>query len=146
MKPSNDRENTRQLFKAYKAKSPQEVADCYDTWAEEYETHMANVGYLHPALVAASVTRYVPTGAGPILDAGAGTGIMAQILVALGYPGVFGFDASKSMLAAAAAKNVLCRASPWLPGPPPRLSRQSLRRRGEHWRVHPGPRTVGWPR
>jgi SAM-dependent methyltransferase len=104
--PSNDTEDTRQLHKAYKAKSAEEVADCYNGWAGDYETHMANVGYLHPALVAAFVTRYVPTGAGPILDAGAGTGIMAEILVALGYADVFGFDAAKSMLAAAEAKNI----------------------------------------
>ncbi len=106
MTPSDDKENTRQLFKAYDAESPEEVAGCYDKWAGDYETHMKNVGYLHPAMVAALVTRHVPTGAGPILDAGAGTGIMAEILVALGYPEIFGFDGSKEMLAAATAKNV----------------------------------------
>ncbi len=106
MTPSNDKENTRQLFKAYSAKSPEEVSGCYDKWAEEYETPMKNVGYLHPAMVAAMMTRHLPSGAGPILDAGAGTGIMAEILIALGYPEVFGFDGSKSMLDAAAAKKV----------------------------------------
>jgi predicted TPR repeat methyltransferase len=105
MTPSNDRENTRQLFKAYAAKSRREVSGCYDTWAEDYETHMKNVGYLHPAMVAALLTRHVPAGTGPILDAGAGTGIMAEILVALGYPEVVGFDGSKRMLEAAANKN-----------------------------------------
>ncbi len=105
MTPSNDRENTRHLFKAYAAKSRQEVSRCYDTWAEDYETHMKNVGYLHPAMVAALLTRYVKAGTGPILDAGAGTGIMAEILIALGYPEVVGFDGSKRMLDAAAGKN-----------------------------------------
>jgi predicted TPR repeat methyltransferase len=106
MTPSDDGEDTRQLFKAYTAKSPQEVSGCYDAWAEDYETHMKNVGYLHPAMVAGLMMRHVPAGTGPILDAGAGTGIMAQILVALGYPDVVGFDGSERMLAAAAEKDV----------------------------------------
>ena len=103
---ADDRDNTRQLFKAYTAKSPQEVTDCYDSWAEDYETHMSNVGYLHPAMVAGLMMRHVPAGSGPILDAGAGTVIMAQILVALGYPDVVGFDGSEHMLTAAADKEV----------------------------------------
>ena len=37
MTPSNDRENTRHLFKAYAAKSRQEVSRCYDIWAEDHE-------------------------------------------------------------------------------------------------------------
>ena len=44
MTPSDDGENTRQLFMAYTAKSPQEVSNCYDAWVENYETHMKNVG------------------------------------------------------------------------------------------------------
>lgn len=106
MTPSDDRENTRHLRQAYTAKSPQENSRFYDAWAEDYETHMNNVGYLHPAMVAAMLTRHVPAGTGPILDAGAGTGIMAEILTALGYPEVVGFDGSKRMLEAAAGKNV----------------------------------------
>ncbi len=31
MTPSDDNENTRQLFKAYKAKAQRELSDCYDT-------------------------------------------------------------------------------------------------------------------
>ncbi|MAF80549.1 SAM-dependent methyltransferase, partial [bacterium] len=82
--PTDNDNNTGQLFKAYTSTSPQEVAGCYDSWAEDYETHMSNVGYLHPAMVAGLALRHVPPGSCPILDAGAGTGIMAQILVALG--------------------------------------------------------------
>ena len=104
--PTDNDNNTGQLFKAYTSTSPQEVAGYYDSWAEDYETHMSNVGYLHPAMVAGLALRHVPPGSRPILDAGAGTGIMAQILVALGYPEIVGFDGSKDMLAGAAAKNV----------------------------------------
>lgn len=105
MTAANDRANTRHLRKAYSAKSRQEVSSCYDAWAEDYETHMKNVGYLHPAMVAAMLARHLPAGTGPILDAGAGTGIMAEILLALGYPEVAGFDGSKRMLDAAASKD-----------------------------------------
>ncbi|MCK5364390.1 MAG: class I SAM-dependent methyltransferase, partial [Gammaproteobacteria bacterium] len=38
------------------------------------------------------------------LDAGAGTGIMAEILTAMGYPNIVGIDNSPKMLAAAANK------------------------------------------
>ncbi len=51
MTSSNDREDKRHLFKAYAAKNRQEVSGCYDIWAEDHETRMKNVGYLHPAMV-----------------------------------------------------------------------------------------------
>ncbi len=51
--------STDKLHRAYHAKSSQETADVYDDWADEYEQHMKNVGYTHPAMVAAMVTRHV---------------------------------------------------------------------------------------
>lgn len=97
-------ENTRQLRKAYTSRSTEEIREYYDDWAGDYESHMANVGYTHPAMVAAMLSRHVPPGDDPILDAGAGTGIMAELLVAMGYPNVVGIDNSPKMLAVAANK------------------------------------------
>ena len=105
MASSKNQENTGQLFKAYSAETPEEVSGCYDNWADDYESHMRNVGYLHPAMVASLLTRHLPPGTDPILDAGAGTGILGVILTSLGYPNVVGFDGSESMLATAAIKN-----------------------------------------
>ncbi len=98
-------DNTRQLKKAYSARSPEEIRDCYDQWAADYEAHMGNVGYAHPAMVAAMLSRHLPPGDDPILDAGAGTGIMAELLVAMGYSHLVGVDASAKMLALAADKS-----------------------------------------
>jgi len=96
--------NTRQLRKAYTSRSAEEIREYYDEWAGDYETHMGNVGYTHPAMVAAMLSRHVPPGDNAILDAGAGTGIMAELLVAMGYPNVVGIDNSPKMLVAAANK------------------------------------------
>jgi predicted TPR repeat methyltransferase len=98
-------DSTRQLKKAYTARSPEEIRGCYDAWAVDYEAHMSNVGYAHPAMVAAMLSRHLPPGDSPILDAGAGTGIMAELLVAMRYSHVVGVDASAKMLALAADKN-----------------------------------------
>jgi SAM-dependent methyltransferase len=96
--------NTRQLRKAYTSQSPEEIRDYYDDWAGDYEAHMGNVGYTHPAVVAAMRSRHVPPGEDALLDAGAGTGIMAEILTAMGYPNIVGIDNSPKMLALAANK------------------------------------------
>jgi predicted TPR repeat methyltransferase len=99
-------DSTQQLKKAYTARSPEEIRECYDEWAADYEAHMSKVGYAHPAMVAAMLTRHLPPGEDPILDAGAGTGIMAELLVAMRYSHIVGIDASAKMLALAAAKNM----------------------------------------
>ena len=83
---------------------PNITAGVYDNWAEEYETHMKDVGYTHPAMTAPLSTRHQPAGDMPMLNAG--TGIMAEILPALGYPVIDGFDISPGMLARAEKKNL----------------------------------------
>jgi len=97
-------EDTRALHRAYAARSPEELRACYDRWAADYEAHMSNVGYAHPAMVAAMLARHLPPGDDPLLDAGAGTGIMAELLTAMRYPNIVGFDASARMLERARAK------------------------------------------
>ena len=100
---------TRELHKVYASDSPEQSAAIYDGWAAEYEAHMAGAGYAHPAMVAAMLARHHPAGGDPVLDAGCGTGIMGDILGALGYSHVSGFDASPGMLARAAAKEGVYR-------------------------------------
>ena len=105
MADDSEYKNTQQLRKAYTAQSAEEIREYYDQWAADYEAQMGNVGYTHPAMVAAMLSRHVPAGDDAILDAGAGTGIMAEILTAMGYPNVVGIDNSPKMLAVAASKN-----------------------------------------
>ena len=92
------------LDAVYGATNPTELASAYDEWAESYDTDMAEVGYRHPAVALALMTRHLPSGAGPILDAGAGTGLVGELLRIVGYPEIDALDASPGMLDIARAK------------------------------------------
>lgn len=106
MTDSEQDEKVQSLHNAYAGGDPNITAGVYDDWSKEYETHMKGVGYTHPAMTAAMFTRHQPAGDATILDAGAGTGIMGEILPALGYPEIDGFDISPGMLALAEKKNL----------------------------------------
>ena len=103
---SDPDEKTWELHKVYASNCPEQTSAIYDDWAEEYEEQMRAAGYSHPAMVASMLRRHQPPSGAPVLDAGTGTGIMGEILTALGYPNIAGFDASEGMLARAAAKNI----------------------------------------
>ncbi len=97
------------LAAVYHAKSPEEIARHYDRWANSYEADMATVGYRHPAICLALAARHLPRGASPLLDAGAGTGLIGEWLRLIGYPVIEGLDISDGMLAVAATKGVYAR-------------------------------------
>lgn len=92
------------LGAVYGARSRDEVAALYDGWATGYDADMARAGYRHPTICLALLTRHLPKGAAPILDAGAGTGLLGEWLKIAGYPIVHGLDISDGMLAVAQAK------------------------------------------
>ena len=75
----------------------------YDGWAEAYDRDTALLGFRLPGLAAAFVARHLPKGAGPILDAAAGTGLVGGYLEGLGYGAVHGLDISAGMLRVAEA-------------------------------------------
>jgi len=118
MTTSSQDEKTQELHKVYASDSAEKTSEIYDGWSSEYEEHMKGVGYTHPAMVASMLTRHQPPGDDPVLDAGTGTGIMGEILTAVGYPNVVGFDASEGMLARAATKNIYQDLRPGLLGQP----------------------------
>ena len=97
------------LDAVYAAGSSAEVARSYDAWAEGYEAEMAAVGYRHPTIALALLARHLPAGSGPVLDAGAGTGLLGEWLKIIGYSPVEGFDLSDGMLQVAARKGVYDR-------------------------------------
>ncbi len=97
------------LGAVYGAKGVEEVAALYDEWAETYEGDMARAGYRHPSIACALLARHLPRGAAPVLDAGAGTGLLGEWLGLLGYPEVEALDLSEGMLAVAAGKGVYAR-------------------------------------
>lgn len=94
------------LGAVYDAAGSEDVARLYDGWAETYDAEMASAGYRHPSICLALLARYLPRGAGPLLDAGAGTGLIGEWLGILGYGPVEALDLSAGMLAVARAKGV----------------------------------------
>jgi len=63
-------------------------------------------GYSTPAVTAGFFGRYVKPEDGPVLDAGAGTGITGEVLAPLGYRDLVGIDISPNMLELARKKGV----------------------------------------
>jgi predicted TPR repeat methyltransferase len=94
------------LEQAYAAKSNAELRALYDDWAREYDQDLQAFGYSYPPAIAGLVGRYVREREAPILDAGAGTGIVGEVLAILGYTRLTGIDLSDGMLAVARAKGV----------------------------------------
>ena len=99
-------EREQRLSRVYGARSNQELQTLYDAWADHYDQDLAAFGYTYPALMAGLVARHVRELDNPILDAGAGTGILGAILHALGYDRLVGIDLSDGMLAVARRKGV----------------------------------------
>jgi predicted TPR repeat methyltransferase len=93
------------LGAVYDAKGTAAVAELYNKWAASYDAEMAAAGYRHPSIALALLARHVPKGAAPLLDAGAGTGLIGQWLQIMGYPEVEALDISEGMLAVAKTKN-----------------------------------------
>jgi SAM-dependent methyltransferase len=90
----------------YASRDNVELTERYDEWATDYDAELeTDFGYLGPQETAKIVVKYVPREA-RILDAGAGTGLMGQVLADLGYEDMLAADMSPGMLEAARAKNV----------------------------------------
>lgn len=85
---------------------PEACLAYYRDWAANYDSGFATeMQYLLPAHVAAA---YMATGAGgPVLDVGAGTGLLAEALRNMGFrPEIDAADFSAEMLGRAAAKRI----------------------------------------
>ena len=90
----------------YSSRSNHELAERYDQWAKEYDADLGqDFEYRAPQIAAEFFARYVPREA-RILDAGAGTGIVGEVLDKLGYNNMVAMDLSKGMLEEARQKNV----------------------------------------
>lgn len=102
----NENARDERLRSVYGAASRSELGVRYDEWARNYDDDLQAFGYLSPAVSLALATRHMACDEGPILDAGAGTGIMGELLSLLGYRELEALDLSEGMLEAAAAKGV----------------------------------------
>jgi len=86
------------LEKVYSARDLDELAAGYSEWARQYDRDVMVMGYQLPGIVAGLVGRHVPRTESPILDCGAGTGLVGMLLRALGYSGMTAIDMSEAML------------------------------------------------
>src|ERR1700676_4393370 len=88
------------------ATDSQTLATTYDSWASQYDADMMSTGYPNLALAAALVGRHTPVSRAVMLDAGAGTGLLGQILHTVGFTDLVGIDLSAGMLARARQRGV----------------------------------------
>lgn len=98
--------NAAWLEKVYNARDMQELAEGYDAWAEDYDNDLMSFGYKIPAVTSGFIGRYIKPGSRPLLDAGAGTGIMGETLKLLGFDEIVAMDLSRGMLEQARKKNI----------------------------------------
>ncbi len=94
------------LEDVYGARNSRQTTELYDEWAAEYERDVQSYGYTTPAILSGLLGRYVAAAEGSVLDAGAGTGMMGEVLKPLGYTALFGIDLSVNMLDLAREKDV----------------------------------------
>lgn len=97
--------DTRALDRVYAATTPAELQDAYADWAAGYDRETIALGYCLPFLTTSWIARYMRRDAGPLLDAGCGTGLSGPFLRALGYRDIIGLDFSREMLDLAAGRD-----------------------------------------
>ena len=89
----------------YSSRNDRELAERYDEWAKTYDTDLeSEFGWRGPLLAVEVACKYFPKHA-RILDAGAGTGLVGQLLHERGYANLVAMDLSMGMLQAAREKH-----------------------------------------
>ena len=89
----------------YSSRDNKELEGRYDQWAKDYDADLdKGFGYVGPKMAVDFFMRYV-TKEARILDAGAGTGLVGELLVKQGYSNLVAMDMSLGMLEEARAKN-----------------------------------------
>ncbi len=87
------------LDDAYSLKSPKDSIKLYKKWADTYDKDFAlNSNYLSPEKISNFFIKYSKDTDSPILDVGAGTGLVAEILNINGKKDIMGIDISAEML------------------------------------------------
>ena len=90
----------------YSSRDNKELADRYDQWAKDYEADLNECfAWLGPYKAVEFFVCHVPKKEAKILDAGAGTGLVGELLARQGYNNLVAMDMSISMLEEAQKKN-----------------------------------------
>ena len=82
----------------YGASNPEALQRVYSTWAKDYDADLARLGYRSPRLASAVLAFYCSNRQTPILDAGAGTGLVGTWLHDMGYRNLTAMGFSGEML------------------------------------------------
>ena len=99
----NEREERVQWI--YSSKDNKELEARYDQWSKDYDTDLdEGFGWLGPQRAVGFFVKHVAKSA-RILDAGAGTGLVGELLARQGYDNLVAMDLSKGMLEEARKKN-----------------------------------------
>jgi len=96
----------RRVEEVFEAGDREQLIRAYARWAECYDEDMLGLDMRGPEIVASMAARYVRDWASPILDAGAGTGRVGELLAVLGYSNLVALDLSDAMLARARERDV----------------------------------------
>ena len=89
----------------YGSTNNQELQERYDQWAADYDSDLEeHFTWLSPRAAVNVFTKLVPNPA-KVLDAGAGTGLVGELLADLGYRDLVAIDLSQGMLDEARNKN-----------------------------------------
>ncbi len=95
------------LERVYAAEGDRATLDAlYDAWALDYDQQIWASGNPYIAIATGMVGRHLPDFDARILDAGCGTGNMAQVLHQMGYDRIDGLDPSEGMLEVARRKQI----------------------------------------
>ncbi|QYK41655.1 MAG: class I SAM-dependent methyltransferase [Paracoccaceae bacterium] len=133
------------LNAAYALQTPEDNRRLYAEWAATYDSDFAaRMAYRLPDLVAGAYAA--AGGEGPVLDAGAGTGLLGLALAARGIGPVDGLDLSPEMLAAARAKGAyrhLAEADLTRALPVPVTPYAGVASSGTFTHGHVGPQAIG---
>ena len=96
----------RRVAEVFGAGGREDLIRAYAGWAECYDQDTLSLDLRGPEIVAAMAARHLRDRASPILDAGAGTGRVGELLAILGYDHLVALDLSEAMLARARERGV----------------------------------------
>ena len=90
---------------AYSLKTPEDSKKLYKKWARTYDEDFAiNSNYLSPKKISSFFNKHARKTDAPILDVGAGTGLVGECLYKAGSKKIIGIDISSEMLEQAKLK------------------------------------------
>lgn len=95
------------LDRVYGATDMEALRSAYDEWANDYDADLVdNLGWDAPVQAAAHLARHIDIRDAPVLDVGAGTGLVGEALAHHGFQHVEALDLSANMLETCRAKGV----------------------------------------